>query len=109
MAAMAPPLSSDLRGECPDCGAAITVAFEPRPYCLRELRDRARFVYADVDLLASRYHWAEDSILAMPNRRRQTYVELALERGGLRWRNPPHFARLAPPARAAAGAMRRHG
>ena len=82
MTAMAPPLSSDLEGACPDCGTPITVAFEPRPYCLRELRDRARFLYADVDLLASRYHWAEDSILALPNRRRQAYVELALSGTG---------------------------
>jgi hypothetical protein len=78
MAAMAPPLSGEIGGLCPECGTAIAAVFEPRRYCLRELRERARFIYEDVDLLASRHHWAEASILAMPNRRRQTYVELAL-------------------------------
>jgi hypothetical protein len=81
MSAMAPPLSSELEGACPDCGVSIRVAFEPRTYCLRELRDRARFVFDDVDLLASRYHWAEESILGLPTRRRQAYVELALGGG----------------------------
>lgn len=78
MAAMAPPLSSELEGTCPECGATIRVAFKPRAYCLQELRDRARYLYEDVDLLASRYRWSEESILAIPTRRRQTYVELAL-------------------------------
>jgi hypothetical protein len=78
MTAMAPPLSGELLGSCPDCGSAITVLLEPRVYCLRELRERARFIYEDVDLLASRYHWPEKRILAMPNHRRQAYVELAL-------------------------------
>ena len=78
MAAMAPPLASELQGTCPDCGATIAAHFEPRAYCLHELRERARFVYEDVDVLASRYHWREDSILAMPVRRRQSYVEWAL-------------------------------
>jgi hypothetical protein len=78
MAAMAPPLSSELQGACPECSDVITAHFEPRAYCLRELRERARFIHEDVDMLASRYHWPEDSILALPNRRRQAYVELAL-------------------------------
>jgi hypothetical protein len=80
MTAMAPPLASELQGTCPDCGATITAHFEPRSYCLRELRERARFVHEDIDVLASRYHWPEESILAMPVRRRQSYVEWVLSR-----------------------------
>jgi hypothetical protein len=80
MAAMAPPLASELQGACPDCGATVAAHFEPRAYCLRELRERARFIHEDVDVLASRYHWPEESILAMPIRRRQSYVEWALSR-----------------------------
>ncbi len=77
MSAMAPALAGEVGGQCPDCGATVTARFDPRRYCLRELRDRARYIYEDVDLLACRYHWTEESILAMPNTRRAGYVELA--------------------------------
>ena len=78
MQAMAPCLSCELEAVCPDCGSGMTLYFEPRRFCLRELRDRAASVYADVDVLARRYNWTEDQILALPRSRRVTYVELAL-------------------------------
>ena len=81
MQVMAPSLVGELQGQCPDCGALVAARFDPRRYCLQELRDRARFIYGDVDVLARRYHWAEQSILAMPNARRANYVELALADG----------------------------
>jgi hypothetical protein len=77
MAAMAPKLDSDLQGVCPDCGAMVAARFETRRYCLQEMRDRARFVYDDIDALAQRYHWSERAILSMPNARRASYAELA--------------------------------
>jgi hypothetical protein len=81
MQAMAPALAGELGGRCPDCRATVAARFDPRRYCLRELRDRARYIYEDVDVLARRYHWTEDSILAMPNARRAGYVEFALAGG----------------------------
>ena len=77
MEALAPSLARELQGECPECGALVSVFFDPMIYCLRELRDRATFIYEDVDLLARRYHWSEPHILAMPQSRRVRYVELA--------------------------------
>jgi hypothetical protein len=77
MEAMAPALSSDLEGICPDCGARITAYFDPRQFCLQELRNRAAFLYEDIDILAQRYSWSEHAILAMPNSRRANYAELA--------------------------------
>jgi hypothetical protein len=77
LAALAPRLDSDLQGVCPDCSTMITVRFEARRYCLQEMRDRARFVYDDIDALAQRYHWSERAILGMPNARRASYAELA--------------------------------
>ena len=79
--AIAPALAGELQGQCPDCGAMVAALIDPRRFCPRELRDRARFIYEDVDLLACRYHWAEQSILSMPNARRANYVELALASG----------------------------
>jgi len=77
MEAMAPPLCGDLEGVCPDCGARVTVYFDPRRFCLQELRNRAAFVYEDLDILAQRYCWSERAILAMPNTRRASYAEFA--------------------------------
>ena len=77
MEALAPSLSADLKGVCPECGAEVVVEFDARWYCLRELRDRAAFIYQDVDLLARRYHWTERDILALPHARRAAYADLA--------------------------------
>jgi hypothetical protein len=77
METMAPSLSGDLRGTCPECGAEVAVYFDARQFCLRELRDRAAFIYQDIDLLARRYHWSEADILTMPRVRRTNYAELA--------------------------------
>ncbi len=77
MESLAPSLCGDLNGVCPECGAEVVVAFDARWYCLRELRDRAAFIYQDVDLLARRYCWTERDILALPHGRRAAYAELA--------------------------------
>ena len=82
MDAMAPSLSCDLQGTCPECGATVTVLFDARWFCLRELRDRAAFLYQDVDLLARRYHWSETEILSMPQVRRAAYADLARQGTG---------------------------
>jgi hypothetical protein len=77
MEMLAPALAGPMQGQCPHCGAALTALFHPRQYCLRELRDRARFVYDDIDVLAERYHWSEQAILRLPAARRSQYVERA--------------------------------
>jgi hypothetical protein len=77
MAWLAPAQAGPMQGQCPHCGSAITALFQPRQYCLRELRERARFVYDDIDALAERYHWSERAILRLPAARRTHYVERA--------------------------------
>jgi hypothetical protein len=77
MEVIAPNLSQDLQGQCPECAAKIEIHFDPRRYCLKELRDRARFVYQDVDVIARRYHWSESDILALPLMRRTRYADAA--------------------------------
>jgi hypothetical protein len=76
MARLAPSLANDIAGACPECGALVQVHFDPRYFCLRELRERSRFVYDDIDLLAQRYHWSERDILALPTARRASYAEM---------------------------------
>ena len=81
MGAMAPPLDSELQGVCPECGGMVKARFKARRYCLQEMRDRARFVYDDIDVLARHYHWSERAILNMPNLRRVNYAERARQAG----------------------------
>lgn len=81
MERMAPDLCDEIRGVCPECGSTMTLWFDAMQFCLRELRDRAAFIYEDVDLLARRYHWSEQEIIAMPQARRAAYAELARQEG----------------------------
>jgi hypothetical protein len=79
--ALAPSLSHDVQGVCPECGAEVAIYFDVQQFVLWELRDHAAFLYEDVHLLASRYHWSEEAILALPRLRRQRYIELARAEG----------------------------
>ncbi len=77
MAALAPVLAGEIGGPCAECGAGVRIFFDARRYCLTELQQRARFVFEEIDLLARRYRWSERAILALPNRRRANYADLA--------------------------------
>jgi hypothetical protein len=76
MEALAPSLAHELEGVCPECGTAVAVYFDPRQFCLQELRDQAAYIMEDTHLLAAHYHWPEEQILALPRQRRIQYVEL---------------------------------
>ena len=79
---MAPPLSGPIAGRCPECGALARFWFDVCAYVLREMRYEAEFLYHDVHLLASRFHWTEEAILALPRPRRLQYAAMALGEGG---------------------------
>lgn len=83
MEAMAPSLCSELAGTCPECGTTVMASFDPVSFTLRELRDRAAFVYEDVWAIAHHTHWSEADILALPTPRRARYAELARSRDPL--------------------------
>lgn len=75
MGALAPRLSQELAGECPECQATMSSYFDVQQFVLRELRDHASMVYDDVHLLAYYYKWPEEDILALPRSRRTHYAE----------------------------------
>lgn len=81
MEALAPSLSRNLGGECPECHARLDVHFAVQPFVLRELYERAAGVYYDIHLLAQHYKWSEETILALPQKRRMRYVELLRNQG----------------------------
>ncbi len=81
MATLAPALSGPVEGMCPDCKRRLQAAFDVPTFGLDELRVQASQIFEDVHLLATRYHWTEEKILALPNWRRQHYVDrVAAER-----------------------------
>jgi hypothetical protein len=82
MDALAPSLSHEVQGRCPDCGTIIRTYFDVQTYVLHELRDRAASVYQDVHLLAFHYKWTEESILELPRNRRLQYAEMLRQEKG---------------------------
>jgi hypothetical protein len=83
MAAMAPPLSGPVEGKCPHCARTIRLNFDVPSFVLRELQVQASLICEQVHLLAAHYHWSEETILSLPARRRENYVEMVMaERRG---------------------------
>lgn len=83
MAVMAPPLSGPIQGSCPHCARTIRLHFDVPSFVLRELQVQASLICEHVHLLAGHYHWTEEKILSLPNRRRQDYVGMVVaERRG---------------------------
>ena len=78
MYAAAPGMDHVIDAACPRCGGVARVHFDPQQFCLREMRDAGAYVFADVALLANRFHWTETAILALPRSRRARYAEMAL-------------------------------
>jgi hypothetical protein len=76
MEALAPRFSSNLAGNCPECGRDFEYYFDVFVFVLRELRSHAAGVLQEVHLLATHYKWAEREILALPRRRRLAYAEM---------------------------------
>jgi hypothetical protein len=78
---IAPVAGGPIAGSCPRCGSEIDLLFDPYTFVLGEIGDSARFLFEDVDLLASRYHWREDEVLALTAGRRHAYVDAARRAG----------------------------
>jgi hypothetical protein len=76
MEIMAPGLSHNLQGQCPECGTTVDVYFDVQQFVLPELRNQATFIYEDVHLLAKQYHWTQAEILSLPRSRRAHYTQL---------------------------------
>jgi hypothetical protein len=82
MDSLCPSLSQEVQGNCPECGQVVRLFFNVRAYVQRELGFEAAMLYQDVHVLATRYHWSEEKILALPRARRLHYAELVLAAGG---------------------------
>jgi len=79
LARIAPPVTGEVGGACPGCGAKLSALFDVAAFVVTEFRRLADGVYAHVHLLAREYGWAEAAILALPAARRRHYAGLARE------------------------------
>jgi hypothetical protein len=76
IARLAPPVSGQVGGACPDCGTTLSALFEVASFVVTELRRLTAHVYAEVHQLAAAHGWAEAAILALPASRRRRYADL---------------------------------
>jgi hypothetical protein len=74
--AEADPQSSPLLLACAACSYQWQVGFDIVSYFWTEVSAWANRLLREVHVLASRYGWAEDDILAMSSWRRQSYLEM---------------------------------
>lgn len=72
----APLIGGPVVGACPQCRAAIDAWFDPADFVLAEQAQRCGGIFEQVHLLASRYGWAETTILDLPGWRRDRYAAL---------------------------------
>ena len=62
---------------CPGCGTAFTAELDLGVLLWDQVRSQAPRILADVAVLARAYGWSEQSILALPDARRASYLALA--------------------------------
>jgi DNA-directed RNA polymerase subunit RPC12/RpoP len=71
-----PLLRAPVEAACPDCGHAAEYEIDVAGFALARFRQAQENLIESVHRLASRYHWSERDILAMPEWRRERYLEL---------------------------------
>lgn len=71
---LASGLGLDLATACTDCGVALVSPFDIAAFFGAEMAGLAARLLDEIHLIAGRYHWAEDAILALPFARRQAYI-----------------------------------
>jgi hypothetical protein len=62
---------------CPACGEGFVADLDVGAFAWAEVRARAQRLIHDVDTLARAYGWTEAEVLALGERRRAAYLELA--------------------------------
>lgn len=73
---ISPDVADSVVSACPSCGAETRARLDPLSFGFPDALD----VLRDVDLIAGRYSWHEERILALPAGRRSAYASLIAER-----------------------------
>ena len=76
LSAADPRLNYNIRVVCPDCGHTECHYIDLGALALKRLRQAQDRLLDTIHCLASRYHWSEEQILAIPHWRRARYLAL---------------------------------
>lgn len=79
MADLDPQAELTLNMTCPACDNGFSALFDAGGFMRHELRSRTEKLYREVHLLATRYHWEEQTIMQMASKRRHIYLDLCAE------------------------------
>jgi hypothetical protein len=71
-----PLMRTAVTAVCVQCGHSADLEMDVAEQALRSLETEQRALLAGVHILASRYHWSEAEIFALPAWRRNRYLEL---------------------------------
>lgn len=71
-----PLLSLDIDTACPECGEAQRVWFDLARYTLHALAGERPFLIRETHLIAARYGWSHDEIMALPRADRRAFAAL---------------------------------
>ncbi len=82
MAALDPAAELLFESVCPVCDFPITASLDATGFLLEEMASGARYLFHEVHILASTYHWSESEILDLTPRRRHLYLDLINDAGG---------------------------
>ena len=76
--AAAPILAIDLSTECPHCGEGQVVEFEIGSYLVEALAAERPLLLRETHLIAARYGWSHEAIMALPRADRRAYAQLII-------------------------------
>ncbi len=71
-----PLMRTMVAAACPECGSTTECELDAAEIALRRLQAEQARLLSGVHLLASRYHWSERDIFALPAWRRDLYLDL---------------------------------
>jgi len=71
-----PVLTLDMDASCPDCGSSAQMRFDMASYLTRRLAAEHPFLVRETHLIASRYGWSHNEIMALIRDDRRAYAGL---------------------------------
>ncbi|MFK7868726.1 MAG: hypothetical protein AB8B58_05745 [Roseobacter sp.] len=85
--ALSPEVTTEIGSACPACAAEQRIAVDP----YAALAGHGGDILQDVHVLASKYHWPEADILALPRARRKAYLAMIDAARGIHVQSDPPF------------------
>ena len=76
LSALAPSLNDLVGGACPACGRLVELRFDPIGYTFADLRAAFAGIHYQTHAIAAAYGWPEETILALPRSRRNSYASI---------------------------------